>query len=259
MIRGMRPLITVTLMMSASATAASDYAETASTLANAILVGDSEGQRELLPPLKEEEYAELRRLAECDAYMEDGGGDRYLVIDWRCEPSGLQNGNNRSTVMIFDDNGRVAGFSINRSFNGLEPTQTALEQSDAPAPRALLKDFGEAVVEGGDATLGGLIDLNSFDRARLARYADGHFRVSRRRYGGQFSISLYEGKGRSSPRRAATLQIDEAGRPTGLIFRPTYRANVRSSGDYDRSFNQGIGNRNAGVRRSEPGCSGVTC
>lgn len=259
MIRGASRLIAVILMTCATASAANDYAETASKLANAILARDREVQQDLLPPLKEGEYEELRRLSDCDAYMEDGGGDRYLVIDWRCGPNGNASEDNRSTVMIFDDSGRVAGFSINRSFNGLEPTQTALAQSDMPSPRSLLREFGEAIVSGGDPTLGGLIDLNSFDRARLARYSDGHFRVSTRRYGGQFRISLYEGRGRSSPSRVATLQIDEAGRPTGLIFRPTYRADIRSAGDYDRSFNQGIGNRDASVQRSQPGCSGIAC
>jgi hypothetical protein len=259
MIRAISRLIAVILMTCATASAANDYAETASTLANAILAGNSEVQRDLLPPLKEEEYAELLRLADCDAYMGDGGGERYLVIEWRCGPDELLNEDNRSTVMIFDDTGRVAGFSINRSFNGFEPTQTALTQSDLPLPRTILKEFGKAVVSGGDPTLGGLIDLNSFDRARLARYANGNFRVSSKRYEGQFRISLYEGKGRFTPRRIATLQIDEAGRPTGLIFRPTYRANIRSAGDYDRSFYQSFRNRDASVYRSQPRCSGVAC
>ena len=148
------------------------------------------------------------------------------------------------------------GFAINRAFGSLAPTEVALAKSDLPAPRVILRDFGEAVVSGGDATLDGLIELNKFDQVRLARYDSGHFRVSSKRYDGQFQIYLYEGKGRSSPRTAAILQIDEAGRPTGLIFGPTYLANIRSTGDYNRVYNQGIRNT---VRRTQPGCSGIVC
>lgn len=259
MIRAISRPMVVILMICATASAADDYSETASRLGNAILAGDSKVQRDLLPPLKKEEYDELRRLAGCDAYMEGGGGDRYLVINWRCEPDGLSNANNRSTVLIFDNAGRVVGFSINRPFNGLAPTPASLAQPDMPSPRSLLREFGEAVVRGGDTTLGGLIDLNSFDRARLAIYADGHFRVSSKRYGGQFRIQLFEGKGRSSPSRSATLQIDEAGRPTGLIFEPTYRADSRSAADHHRSYIQAIRNGDAGARWSKPECSGIAC
>ena len=215
-------VLVASLPLIATGAMAEEYADTAAELAQAIHQGDTALQRELLPPLKHEEFAELAKLAGCDGYVGSTGAADYVVIDWRCAPDDAGASLSRTTTMVFDHAGDVFGFSINSSATGFAATAAAMAQADPPSARQLLRQFGEAVVNGGDPTLGGMIGLNAFDRARLARYADGHFRVSSRRRNDLFRIFLSEGKGRSSAKDAAILQLDDAGRPIGLVFGPTY-------------------------------------
>lgn len=249
-----RSVIAFLLLVSAGTAWADDYSVTAAKLANAIFEGQSDIQKELLPPLGEEEYAELEKLAGCPATMRSGGGNRFLVFDWRCPEDHPSGAITRSMAMRFNEDGRLIGFAINRTLEGAQPTAAALANPDMPAPRPLLRAFGEALVSGGDPSLGGLIFLDSFERARLARFVGGSFRLPRKRGAGNLVIALYEGKTRSGTRRTAILQLDDAGRPLGLTFGLRYVADQRTSSDDDRAYNQGMGN----MQRSVQSCAGKT-
>jgi hypothetical protein len=249
-----RFLMASLLLFSASTASADDYSETAAKLANAILEGQSDIQKELLPPLGTEEYAELEKLAGCPATMRSGGGKSFLIFDWRCPEDHPSGAIARSTAMRFNEDGRLIGFAVNRTLDGARPTAAALAYPDLPAPRPLLRAFGEALVSGGDPSLGGLIFLDSFERARLARFVGGSFRLPRKRSAGNLIIALYEGKTRSGTRRTAILQLDDTGRPLGLTFGLRYVADQRSSSDDDRAYNQGMGN----MQRSIQSCAGKT-
>ncbi|WP_299191953.1 hypothetical protein [uncultured Erythrobacter sp.] len=228
--------------------AAENYAETAAQLANAIRTGDTDTQRETLPPLTTPEYAEIADLANCDAYMGSAGGAEYLVIDWICPSVSGESERKRSTLMLFDDHGELLGFAINARIGDLAPSEAALTSTDLPMPRSLLRDFAEAVTSGEDASLGGLINLGEFELARLALYRSGNFRVSRSRLNGNYHVLFYEGSRRSGLRSRAVLQFDEQGRPIGLLFTPTYFPRDRSRYHDDRRFTQRLANERASIR-----------
>ncbi|MDC8754567.1 hypothetical protein OIK40_07935 [Erythrobacter sp. sf7] len=249
-----RSVIAFLLLVSASTAWADDYSVTAAKLANAIFEGQSDIQKELLPPLSKEEYAELEKLAGCPATVRGGGAASFVIFDWRCPADHPSGEIARSTAVRFNEDGRLIGFAINRTLEGAQPTAIAQARSDLPSVRPLLRAFAEAVVSGGDATLDGLIYLDSFDEARLAPYVGGSFRLSRTMVAGNFSIYLYKNKTRSGGRRTAVLQLDDAGRPLGLTFGPRYVADRRSSDDDDRTYYSGIRNR----ERSVQSCVGKT-
>ena len=249
-----RSVIAFLLLVSAGTAWADDYSVTAAKLANAIFEGQSDIQKELLPPLGEEEYAELEKLAGCPATMRSGGGNSFVIFDWRCPADHPSGAIARSTAVRFNEDGRLIGFAINRTLEGAQPTAIAQARTDLPTVRPLLRAFAEAVVSGGDATLDGLIYLDNFDEARLAPYVGGSFRLSRTMVAGNFRIYLYKDKTRSGARRTAVLQLDDEGRPLGLTFGPRYVADRRSSEDDDRTFEQGLGN----MQRSVRSCAGKT-
>lgn len=198
------------------------YAENAATLAEAIRAGDTSTQRAMLPKLSEIEFAELAKLSGCDAFMGAGGSDNYLVIDWKCGAESAQADLARTTIMIFDQHGDVFGFSINPAMRDLAPTAVAQKSDDLPEPRALLRKVAKAVVNGEDARLGGIVPIDDFTIARLSQFEDGAFRMVRRQYKGQVDVFMMTGKGRSSPKQRVTMALDDEGRPTALVFAPTY-------------------------------------
>ncbi|WP_416831671.1 MAG: hypothetical protein ACMUJI_01340 [Erythrobacter sp.] len=229
-------IIAALMGLCAAPAAAETYAETTSKIANAIYSGTIRENPDFLTMLPEPELSEVEKLAGCAPELQGGGGDRFLVIEWSCAGNDGGEGFSRSTTMLFGEEGNLRGFSINRAAKDYAPTPAALERSGADQQFALSREFGEAVVSGGDPTLGGLIDLDDFDQARLKRFAGGGFRVPNRRRGGNVPIRFYQGPGRTNYGGAATLRYDAAGIVTGIVFLPYLAGRERSARDYDRAF-----------------------
>lgn len=158
----------------------SQYAQTASEIANAIKAGENLRERTDMPTLGELEYAEVAKLAGCNSALLQGGRADIVVINWSCGDPAEGTGVRRSTAMIFDSDGVLYGFAVNPVIAEFEPTAVARGAGNLPSRYQLAKAFGEAVSTGGDASLGGFLALGEYERARLAELANSRFRVVRR-------------------------------------------------------------------------------
>lgn len=209
------------LAVIATPASAEPYAQIAAEVANAILAGDSEQQRKLLPNMTEVEFSELRKLAGCHGALTGIGGNEYVMIEWHCDAATAEPGLSRSTAMFFNHRGDLVGFSINRVFG---------EFADPPrgdAERDVLRAFGEALVDGKDTTLGGKIPLAEFEAARLLPYVGGDFHLSSGRTpSGQFRIFLRPADSEKGTKRAALIMFDGDGNPSGLVLGPTHATEV---------------------------------
>ena len=240
LLRSSAMALAASALLAATALAANDYAEKAAQVANAIQTGDTDAQRQMMPGLSEVEYAEIGKLAGCTGTINPGGGSDFVLIDWRCGKNAVEPELARSTAMFFDDKGTLNGFSINQPLERLGSGASEAEY-DGERERELLRDLGEAVVSGGDATLGGRLDVDSFDAARLAQFEGGRFRLTRRRLAGSFRLILTESGARGSERRALLLERDEEGSPRSLIFTPTYFPSDTATGSGDSRLNRSAG------------------
>lgn len=225
-----RILAIAILCVGASATAQDSlpsFARTASAVANAIYNGEPVSALDEMMALSDAEYAELSRLKGCSGAMQPGTSSELVVINWHCEEEASDPGLRRSVAMLFDEDGALYGFAINSPIGAFAATETAINDEDLPGTRRFAQRFGEAVEDGDDISLGGLIPVSEFDRVRLAAFRGGSFTVARQRVSSHRpEIDAIERVILRGPvadereRGAAYLYFDEEGRPLGLTMRP---------------------------------------
>ena len=231
-------------------------AETASEIANAIFMGADLRDREDMPPLSDLEYSELSKLAGCGRALQPGGEKQLVIIDWYCDQDDDQKGLARSTVMLFDREGVLYGFAVNPVISRFAPTEAAMAADELPSRYGFASSFAEAVTSGGDPTLGGMLELDQFERARLAEFSDSKPRAWRRPDGDRWRVSFSRWDGDNLERLMALIYFDLADRPTGLIFAPTYDpewVSPNASSLVDRGAS--LSSRPNAVRIPQPRCS----
>lgn len=202
------------------------YARTASEIALAIHAGEDLAAREDMFVLHPAEYAELARLAGCDGAVRPSGVERTVLIEWTCGVGSDAAGLERSTLMMFAENGRLVRFGINAPLDALAPAAVSHEPAEREFPRRTASRLADAIMSGGDPSLGGIVPLTALDRERLAGFAGGkawvHDSRVRPTVPGVADVKRIRlGDGIRSHEREVYLYFDADDRPLGLGFAPT--------------------------------------
>ena len=198
----------------------------ATEMNRAIHSGAASELRDALPPLTEIEFAELARLAGCEPRQislvrsDEADAATVTAFEWSCGSGTSAEGLRRTTTIVLDEDNEVAAFAINGAARAETDRAIGVQPVADLDERAIMVEFGRAVIAGGDAMRDALVPLDVFDRARLEPYVGGSFRLSSWFDGESFRISFIEGSGRSAPARIAHVAFDD-GRPVGFVFAPT--------------------------------------
>lgn len=149
------------------------YAETANRVATAIHHGMDLRAEDNVPQLLDVEYEALTTLKGCTPAAEPGATIHLVELIWTCgdsEPS-------MSTLMRFDKAGEMFVFRLHEIGIDHYTKASAWQEDDLPSPKKLAKSLGQAIREGGDPTLGGILPLTPLQMGQLTAESGARFRV----------------------------------------------------------------------------------
>jgi hypothetical protein len=202
------------------------YAKVASGVTQAIYAGMSLREIELVPPLTEAERVEISKLAGCKPSLRSGTTKNFVSFNWSCDavsPSGKgARIAPRTVTMRFTDEGKMFSFTVNPAIESFAPTPAALAARDLPKKKPLAQAFGQAVRDGADPTLDGLIPLTELQREQLKPFVSKNVKIYDRRAGGKTITVVWQI--RSSPGDgdfSGEIYFDKDGRPIGVILEPS--------------------------------------
>lgn len=193
------------------------YAAVAAEAVNAIYAGQDLRELTILPELSQAELAELEKLAGCKPSMNPRVTKNFVAFDWRCDVASKgETRPSRTTTMRFQDDGKMFALAVNPSTKDFAPTPVALAASDLPRKMAIAEAFGEAVRDGEDPTLGGLIPLTELQHVQLKEGADRYVKVYDDVRGHPYVVWKVERRPGDGD-LGAELHFDQEGRPVGVI------------------------------------------
>lgn len=202
------------------------YARTASDVTQAIHAGKSLREVAPVPALTDAELAEISRLAGCKPSLRPGTTKNFVAFDWSCGSVSASEKRTpiapRTIEMRFTDEGRMFSLTVNPSVGSFAPTPAALATPDLPKRRVLAKAFGQAVSDGADATLAGIVPLTELQQAQLKPLASRKVEIYEGASGSESILVVWQIK--SSPGDgdySGKIYFDKVGRPIGVTLEPS--------------------------------------
>lgn len=151
-----------------------DDTETPRSYANANIIAESirDGrdlsQLGLDKVVDDQVLAALHALAGCMPAKQSDKSKYLVVVDWNCEPKAGSNALNRTVDLRFTDEGLLFALAINPSRANFGPTEAAVAAGNLPAIKKTAEHFADAIEQGGDPSLGGLVPLTELQVSQLA-------------------------------------------------------------------------------------------
>jgi hypothetical protein len=122
-----------------------------------------------LRPLSAHEIAVVKGFAGCAPNRNPDSTVHEVITDWTCpsdnEPRAALA--TRSITLRFDYRGQMFSFELNPSTLDFNPTSVALANRKLPSPAKQTALFRDAIEEGGDITLAGLVPLTDLQVAEF--------------------------------------------------------------------------------------------
>lgn len=133
-----------------------------------------------LRPLSAHEIAVVKGFAGCAPNRNPDSTVHEVITDWTCpsdnEPRAALA--TRSITLRFDYRGQMFSFELNPSTLDFNPTSVALANRKLPSPAKQTALFRDAIEEGGDITLAGLVPLTDLQVAELSNFKGARIHVS---------------------------------------------------------------------------------
>jgi len=173
----------------------------------------------------EHEAERLARLKGCEYKLLPESTRYALHLDWICpDPA------DSAFTRIYISDGELSRIEFQPVVSQMAPSAKALDAESLPSPADINEQFVEAVKDGADPTLGGLIPISDDYLAKLSEFAGWH--VKNVESGAPSIIETRWMNRRNSPNEGAMtwIHFDEAGRPIGVWIRTSAIRAVRVSG-----------------------------
>lgn len=194
----------------------------ATEVIDAIIAGADLTKMPVLGALSDPERAELGHLKGCRPSVREGGSANFLVIDWLCQrPSGEVPADfieRRSTQFRFNDQGDLFDFAVNPDSRYFVPSVQTQALSKVPSRKRIVQMLGEAISNGQDPSLGGLVPVTPLQVTQLASERGKKFTVL---YVGEQPSTIVFHSGPEpggEDDRGAEIFFDKSGVPTGIVL-----------------------------------------
>ena len=181
---------------------------------SAIEEGRTLSSLDIFHPNYEHEDEKVAALAGCEPQVYDPPRPTELHVDWLCRDTK----DSRFTRIYFSDR-QISRLEFQPSISSMRPTAVGQSLEERTDPKAINDRFKDAVQSGEDATLGGLIPIDTSYLQYLSEMKGWiAFRDSGDRRYGRETLWMDD---RSDPSVGVqtTLHFDEEGRPIGLWIR----------------------------------------
>lgn len=181
--------------------------------------------------------AELHALAGCSPATKTDKSKNLVVVDFNCEPEAGTDVLDRTVELRFTDKGLLFALAVNPQRANYGPTNAAVAARNLPAIKKMAEQFANAIEQGGDPSLGGLVPLTELQRHQLAAIVGfrpdiqkpvsaAQKRSIREAYGPEvsiyepphngFDINFARAKGSDQVPLMVTIFFDDGRRPIGV-------------------------------------------